>query len=138
MTHQNVISALIATSLLAVLAACAGMPSSSAPVKFSGGTLVNTAGMTLYSYDRDTGGKSACSGACAAIWPPLKAAAEDKGGGDFSIIARDDGSRQWAYDGKPLYLWSKDAKPGDKTGDGFNKVWHVVGQPEIPANLGGY
>ncbi|MGH8849358.1 MAG: COG4315 family predicted lipoprotein, partial [Casimicrobiaceae bacterium] len=40
--------------------------------------------------------------------------------------ARDDGSKQWAYDGKPLYHWSKDKKPGDMTGDGFNGVWHAV------------
>ena len=42
------------------------------------------------------------------------------------IITRDDGGKQWAYKGKPLYLWAKDAKPGDKTGDGFNNVWHVA------------
>jgi predicted lipoprotein with Yx(FWY)xxD motif len=32
----------------------------------------------------------------------------------------------WAHKGKPLYLWSKDQKPGDITGDGFNGIWHVV------------
>jgi predicted lipoprotein with Yx(FWY)xxD motif len=48
--------------------------------------------------------------------------------GDWSIVVRDDGSKQWAYTGKPLYLWAKDQKPGDKTGDGVNKVWHVVAQ----------
>jgi predicted lipoprotein with Yx(FWY)xxD motif len=39
---------------------------------------------------------------------------------------RDDGSRQWAYEGKPLYHWSKDKSPGDKTGDNFNGMWHVA------------
>ena len=43
-----------------------------------------------------------------------------------SIITRDDGSKQWAWKGKPLYYWVKDGKPGDKTGDGFNKVWQVA------------
>ncbi len=138
MTYQNLRSAFIIPVALPVLTACAGMQLSSAPVKFSGKTLVNAAGITLNTYDSDTGGKSTCTGACATNWPPLKAAAEDKGGGDYSIVERDDGSRQWAYGGKPLYLWSKDAKPSDKTGDGFNKVWHTVGQPEIPANLSGY
>jgi predicted lipoprotein with Yx(FWY)xxD motif len=28
--------------------------------------------------------------------------------------------------GKPLYFWAKDTKAGDKTGDGFNNVWHVI------------
>ena len=52
----------------------------------------------------------------------------DQASGDWSVLARDDGSKQWAYKGKPLYLWVKDQKPGDKTGDGFNKVWHVATQ----------
>ena len=42
------------------------------------------------------------------------------------IVTRDDGASQWAYKGPPLYLWTRDAKPGDRTGDGFNSVWHVA------------
>ena len=42
------------------------------------------------------------------------------------MITRDDGSKQWAYKGKPLYTWAKDTKPGDKTGDGFNNAWRVA------------
>jgi predicted lipoprotein with Yx(FWY)xxD motif len=42
------------------------------------------------------------------------------------IVTRDDGARQWACRGRPLYLRARDAKPGDKTGDGFNSVWHVA------------
>ena len=42
------------------------------------------------------------------------------------MIAREDGSKQWAYKGKPLYTWAKDAKPGDVTGDGVNNVWHIA------------
>ena len=39
----------------------------------------------------------------------------------------DDGAKQWAYKGKPLYGWVKDTKPGDKIGDGFlNGAWHVA------------
>lgn len=41
-------------------------------------------------------------------------------------ITRDDGAKQWAYKGKPLYLWTKDTKPGDKTGDGVNGVWKIA------------
>jgi predicted lipoprotein with Yx(FWY)xxD motif len=54
------------------------------------------------------------------------AKAGDTGTGDYTIITRDDGSKQWAYKGKPLYLWSKDQKPGDTTGDGVGKVWHTA------------
>jgi predicted lipoprotein with Yx(FWY)xxD motif len=46
--------------------------------------------------------------------------------GEFTVIVRDDGKKQWAFKGKPLYYWAKDTKPGDKTGDGFNKVWQVA------------
>jgi predicted lipoprotein with Yx(FWY)xxD motif len=99
-----------------------------APAKMSGGMLTNDAGMTLYTFDRDAGGKSACNGPCAANWPPFMAAADGKASGDWTVITRDDGAKQWAYKGKPLYLWSKDQKAGDKTGDGFNNVWHAAMQ----------
>ena len=54
------------------------------------------------------------------------AAESDKPSGEYTVITRDDGGRQWAMKGKPLYYWSKDSKPGDKTGDGVNQVWHAV------------
>jgi predicted lipoprotein with Yx(FWY)xxD motif len=82
--------------------------------------------MTLYTYDKDPAGKSACNGQCAVNWPPLMAAAGDSGSGDYTVITRDDGSKQWAYKGKPLYRWIKDQKPGDTTGDGVGKVWHTA------------
>ena len=97
-----------------------------APAKKMGGMMTNNAGMTLYTFDKDAGGKSACNGPCAGNWPPLMAPGDAKPSGEWSIITRDDGSKQWAYKGKPLYLWSKDQKPGDMTGDGFNGIWHVV------------
>jgi predicted lipoprotein with Yx(FWY)xxD motif len=106
--------------------AFAGTALAQEPAKKMGGMMTNPAGMTLYTFDKDAGGKSACNGPCAGNWPPLMAAADAKASGDWSVIARDDGSKQWAYKGKPLYLWSKDQKPGDMTGDGFNGVWHVV------------
>lgn len=91
-----------------------------------GKTLVDAKGMTLYTFDKDMGGKSMCNGPCAGNWPPLKAEG-GKAMGDWSIVARDDGSKQWAFKGKPLYGWVKDKKPGDITGDGFlNGAWHVA------------
>jgi predicted lipoprotein with Yx(FWY)xxD motif len=109
-----------------IMAGCASMAGAQVPVKESNGILVNTAGMTLYTFDRDTNGKSACNSQCATNWPPLLAQDGDKGTADYSIVTRDDGKKQWAHKGKPLYLWAKDQKPGDTTGDRVNNVWHVV------------
>jgi predicted lipoprotein with Yx(FWY)xxD motif len=94
--------------------------------KAADGTWTDAKGMTLYTFDRDSGGKSACNGPCATNWPPLMATADAQASGDWTIVTRDDGSKQYAYKGKPLYTWSKDAKPGDKTGDGVNNVWHTA------------
>jgi predicted lipoprotein with Yx(FWY)xxD motif len=122
---------LIAVAVTA-LAACSTyegmMARPAAPAKTMDGVLANSAGMTLYTFDKDaTGsGKSACNGPCAANWPPLMAAADSSASGDYTIITRDDGGKQWAYKGKPLYLWVKDARPGDKSGDGFNNAWRVA------------
>jgi predicted lipoprotein with Yx(FWY)xxD motif len=119
-------STLIALALAAVLGACASV--ASLPAKTADGVLTGPSGMTLYTFDRDAAGsgKSVCNGPCATNWPPLMAGASDQPSGDYTIITRDDGSKQWAHKGKPLYFWAKDAKPGDKTGDGFNKVWSVA------------
>jgi predicted lipoprotein with Yx(FWY)xxD motif len=113
-------------AVLAVSACAATM--GAAPAKEEGGALVNTAGMTLYTFDKDmaNSGKSVCNGPCAKNWPPLMAGASDAGQGAWSVITRDDGTKQWAYQGKPVYLWIKDQKPGDKTGDGVLNVWHVA------------
>ncbi len=103
-----------------------GTAMSADPVKTQGGMFVNSAGMTLYTFDKDTEGKSVCNGPCAANWPPLMAAASDKPEGSWAIVTRDDGGKQWAYKGKPLYTWVKDQKPGDTTGDGVGKVWNIA------------
>jgi predicted lipoprotein with Yx(FWY)xxD motif len=93
----------------------------------SGQIFADSKGMTLYTFDRDTApGKSACNGPCAQNWPPLAAKSAAKPTGDWTLVTRDDGSKQWAYKGKPLYTWIKDSKPGDTTGDGFNSVWHIA------------
>ncbi|WP_421034638.1 hypothetical protein [Mitsuaria sp. CC2] len=113
----------------AFLMAAAGLAAAqTAPATAKDGALVGPNDMTLYTFDKDTAGngKSVCNGGCATNWPPLMARPEDKVSGDWSIITRDDGSKQWAYKGKPLYFWAKDAKPGDKTGDGINQVWHTA------------
>ncbi|WP_337996313.1 hypothetical protein [Oleispirillum naphthae] len=91
-----------------------------------GPALVDSKGMTLYVFDKDPAGGSACNDACAQNWPPLIAPGDAKAGGGFSVITRTGGAKQWAYKGKALYLWVKDVKPGDATGDGFRGVWHIA------------
>lgn len=92
-----------------------------------GKTLVDAKGMTLYVFDKDPAGKSVCNAACATTWPPLGAAATAASSGEWTIVTRDDGSKQWAYKTKPLYTFAKDTKAGDVTGDGFlNGAWHMA------------
>ena len=103
------------------------MAQADGPAKMSGGMLVDSAGMTVYTFDKDTtAGKSACNGPCAKLWPPVMAAADAKPDGSMTVISRDDGEKQWAYKGKPVYTYSMDKKAGDMTGDNFKDVWHVV------------
>jgi predicted lipoprotein with Yx(FWY)xxD motif len=114
-------------ALTLILSACASMQTSSAPVKMNNDMLTGNDGMTLYVFDKDSAGKSVCNGPCATNWPPLMAADGASNAGDYSVLVRDDGKKQWAYKSRPLYAWSKDQKPGDKTGDGFlNNLWHVA------------
>jgi predicted lipoprotein with Yx(FWY)xxD motif len=90
------------------------------------GVLTDAKGMTLYTFDADKDGKSACYDACAANWPPLTAEAGAKADAEYGLTDRTDGTKQWTYKNMPLYLWVKDAKPGDMTGDGVKGVWHVA------------
>lgn len=96
------------------------------PVMMKDGMMVDHKGMTVYTFDKDSGGKSMCNGDCAKNWPPMMAPAGAKAEGKFTPIKRDDGMMQWAYDGKPLYTFVKDEKPGEMKGDGMKDVWHIV------------
>ena len=82
-----------------------------------GAVYADAKGMTLYTSDKDTKpGKSACVDACAREWRPMPVAWAADAVGDWSVIQRDDGTRQWAYKGKPLYTFTGDLKPGDTKG----------------------
>ena len=128
---KKVVAGLAMAAMLG-LAGCSSMgyggSSAAAPAKVVDGVLTNSAGMTLYTFDKDAAGsgQSECNGACATNWPPLLAANDAKAAGEYAVITRADGAKQWAYKGKPLYLWTKDTKPGDKSGDGFNNAWRVA------------
>jgi predicted lipoprotein with Yx(FWY)xxD motif len=122
----------LCTTLIALglLAGCASHETRSAnsPARMENGMFVGANGMTLYTFDKDAfgSGKSVCNGPCAINWPPLFAADTDRPSGDWTIVTRDDGKKQWAFRGKPLYFWIKDQKPGDRTGDGVNNAWRIA------------
>jgi predicted lipoprotein with Yx(FWY)xxD motif len=99
--------------------------------------LTDPKGMTLYMFTKDTpgSGKSVCNDKCAENWPPYMAqeplTLPEGVPGELSMITRDDGSMQVAYNGMPLYYYVKDEKPGDTTGQDVGDVWYVV-NPSAP------
>ena len=95
--------------------------------KKANGVLTDAAGMTVYTFDKDTAGsgKSACHEGCAKMWPPVPVT-EERVAAPYSTVTRDDGTKQLAYKGKPLYLFANDTKPGERKGDKVKDVWHVV------------
>jgi predicted lipoprotein with Yx(FWY)xxD motif len=89
-----------------------------------GNVLVNSAGRTLYRYDKDTAGTSKCTDACTTVWPPLAVSGTLTYGANlrpamFSTITRPDGTKQLAVNGSPLYTYSGDLRPGDTSGQGL-------------------
>jgi predicted lipoprotein with Yx(FWY)xxD motif len=124
---RSILSTAALLTSLTVGAAFAAEPATATPPTSKGGMFVNAKGMTLYTFDKDTAGKSVCNGQCATNWPPALAADGAKASGDWTIVVRDDGLKQWAYKGKPVYTFAKDTKAGDTTGDGFlNGAWHIA------------
>jgi predicted lipoprotein with Yx(FWY)xxD motif len=97
--------------------------------------LVNAGGRTLYLFEADKGTRSACTGACAKAWPPLRTTGKPKAssGVKASLLGtakRADGSTQVTYGGHPLYTFVMDTKAGQTAGQGFNAfggLWYVVG-----------
>lgn len=92
----------------------------------AGNVAATSRGMTLYTFDEDTRGSSNCYGACAVTWPPYLANSHSTPNGNMSVITRTDGRLQWAENGKPLYTYVDDRKPGDINGNGLRNTWHVV------------
>lgn len=122
MTIRFPLALVLALGLPAVALADPAMTADTAKGKI----LTTAAGMSLYTFDMDKDGKSACTGACASNWPPLAAGSSDMASGDWTLITRDAGVRQWVYKGKPLYTFKMDMAKGDETGDGVKGVWHLA------------
>jgi predicted lipoprotein with Yx(FWY)xxD motif len=99
-----------------------------------GRILVDGSGRTLYLFEKDRGGRSACSGACASAWPPVTAGGTPRAGAGVSAellgtTKRADGTSEVTYAGHPLYLYAGDHKAGDATGQGldqFGAEWYVL------------
>ena len=93
----------------------------------SGGwVLANDRGLTLYTFTQDSPNQSNCTSTCAVKWPPVIASGDAVAIENFSLVSRGDGKQQWAYQGKPLYWWTGDSKPGDMTGDRMGGVWNAA------------
>ena len=131
---------LIAPAMLAALAAAAAASAAPPHAKVMlrstslGSVLVDGRGHTLYLFDADHRGKSACTGQCAAVWPPLLTAGAPLAGaglkkGLLTTTKRKDGKLQVVYAGHPLYFFSGDARAGQLKGEGiehFGGRWYVV------------
>jgi predicted lipoprotein with Yx(FWY)xxD motif len=82
-------------------------------------------GQRLYFYDLDKNGSSACNKGCDGAWTPVYAPPDSVPKGLWTVIIRNDGSRQWAYKGRPLYTLYHD-DPATPAGDGQEGVWHML------------
>jgi predicted lipoprotein with Yx(FWY)xxD motif len=96
-----------------------------------GSFLTDAKGMTLYTFKKDSAGKSACEGDCLAKWPAFydKKIKAPKGVDkkDFGVITRTDNKKkQTTFRGMPLYYFAKDQKKGDTNGQGLINAWYVV------------
>jgi predicted lipoprotein with Yx(FWY)xxD motif len=92
-------------------------------------------GMTLYTYDKDTAGKSTCVAECAKKWLPMPAQANAAPFGDWSVITRDDGTKQWALKGKPLYRFIEDVTPGSVAG---LNAYYAMNRGPLAGHRGAY
>jgi len=148
--HAVVVGAL---GLALVAAGCGGaIPSSDggpAALKLDGRYLVDSQGHSVYLFEKDEDGESYCSGACAAVWPPLETSTAPRGGAgvqeaELGTIERPDGDMQVTYHGHPLYYYAADASTPDNTKgedvEQFGAGWYLVGahgQPVEPKSDSG-
>jgi predicted lipoprotein with Yx(FWY)xxD motif len=115
---MRILAGLMTAGALAMMGAAWAAPPG---VTEKDGAFVAPDGKPLYTFARDTTpGKSACNGNCATAWPPLAAAADAKDDGDWTVVTRDDGSKMWAYKGKPLYTFARDTAGQAATGVSAN------------------
>lgn len=135
-----ILVAVVAAIAVTTVAVTASGASKGATVKTRstklGTILVNSRAVTVYLFEKDKNGKSACSGACAQNWPPVitkgkPSAAGKVAASKLGTTRRSDGRRQVTYNGHPLYTFALDnGKPGSTKGEGvkaFGAEWYAVG-----------
>ena len=83
-------------------------------------------GMSLYWNDNDRAERSTCTETCLQRWRPLNAPMAAQPMADWSIVKRDDGSRQWAFKGRPLYVCTGDTRPGERACTSERGPWHAA------------
>ena len=131
------VTALVVATALIVAAsgAASGSPATVKARNSSlGRILVDAQGHTLYLFEKDKRGRSACSGLCATYWPPLLTSARPMvgQGAKASLLGtarRGDGTMQVTYAGHPLYRFLEDRQPGQTAGEGlkdFGAGWYVL------------
>ncbi len=120
--------ALLFAFAVIIASACTWLQPLERPAVFQIDQLVDASGTSLYTFDRDVAysGNSLCDPSCEKSWRPFLAAKESRRIDDFALIGRADGSRQWAYRGKPLYRYAGDVQPGDVKGDGIDNLWRLA------------
>ncbi|QRP50230.1 hypothetical protein [Amycolatopsis sp. FDAARGOS 1241] len=96
-----------------------------------GTVLTNAQGFTLYTFDEDKNGMSACTdNGCKSLWPPVVGKAQAANAvslpGQLATISRSDGIEQATYNGKPVYTFAQDTAPGQTKGDGVMGTWHAL------------
>jgi predicted lipoprotein with Yx(FWY)xxD motif len=91
-----------------------------------GRVMTTPQGATIYTFAKDEIGKSNCVASCATQWLPIIAADGARPYGKMSLVRRDSGQQQWAYDGRPLYTYFQDEMHGDVKGENVGNVWHVI------------
>lgn len=99
-----------------------------------GRILVDGRGRTLYLFEKDARGRSACAGTCATYWPPLLTRSAPTAGAGakkalLGVTRRSDGTRQVTYAGHPLYRFVQDTRRGQTNGQDlhdFGAGWYVV------------
>ena len=135
---KRVVLALIATAFLMTAGAVGAKTSSGAMVKVRstslGKIIVDAQGRTLYLFEKDKSGRSACSGQCAKFWPPLITSGKPRAsaGVKASLLGttkRSDGRMQVTYAGHPVYRFLKDTASGQTKGEGlkfFGAEWYVL------------
>jgi predicted lipoprotein with Yx(FWY)xxD motif len=111
------------------LALAATQPGNIKTMQTKVGTVyATTGGMTVYEFKKDNPQTqvSACTAACAKLWPPVFAPTAFVPAPPWGISARTDGTRQLTYEGYPLYTWTKDTKSGDVNGQGVKGIWRAA------------